>query len=174
MKENKTSNCIQTAVITMSDKGARGERKDTSGQAIIEILAENHWEIGYTTIIPDEQTQIEETLKYCADVLQIPLIVTTGGTGFSKRDVTPEATKAVIEREAPGIAEAMRTESLKITPMAMLSRATAGIRGNSLIVNLPGSEKAVRECLGFIVKPIRHGVEILLGSASECGQPVQK
>lgn len=174
MQMNKDKQVFQAAIITISDKGSRGERIDTSGKAIGEILEENDWEVQYRTIIPDEQAEIEETLIRCADEMQVALVLTTGGTGFSKRDVTPEATKAVIEKEALGIAEAMRLESLKITPMGMLSRATAGIRGNTLIVNLPGSEKAVRECLGAIIKPLYHGVGILLGSASECGQPVKK
>lgn len=164
----------KAAIITISDKGYIGERVDTSGVAIGEILEANHWDVTYRTIIPDEQSMIEEILVKCADELQIPLVLTTGGTGFSKRDVTPEATKAVIEKEALGIAEAMRLESLKITPMGMLSRATAGIRGNTLIVNLPGSEKAVRECLGAIIRPLHHGVGIMLGSAGECGQPVER
>ncbi len=167
-------NVFEAAIITISDKGSRGERVDTSGVAIGTILEENNWEIVYRTIIPDEQAEIEDTLIKCADEMQVALVLTTGGTGFSKRDVTPEATKAVIEKEALGIAEAMRLESLRITPMGMLSRATAGIRGNTLIINLPGSEKAVRECLGAIIKPLYHGVGILLGSAGECGQPIEK
>lgn len=174
MQMEKHNQVFDAAIITISDKGSKGERIDTSGLAIGEILEEHHWNVTYRTIIPDEQDQIEQTLIKCADELHIPLVLTTGGTGFSKRDVTPEATKAVIEKEALGIAEAMRLESLKITPMGMLSRATAGIRGNSLIVNLPGSEKAVRECLGAIVKPLHHGVGIMLGSASECGQSIAK
>lgn len=161
---------FQAAIITISDKGAVGQRVDTSGPAIQEILAEHQWEVAFTTIIPDEQEQIQDMLIKCTDEMKIPLILTTGGTGFSKRDVTPEATKAVIHKEALGIAEAMRLESLKVTPMGMLSRATAGIREDSLIVNLPGSEKAVRECLGAIIKPLYHGVGILLGSANECAQ----
>lgn len=170
MQMEKSKEVFQAAIITISDKGSQGERVDTSGPAIREILEANHWEVAYTVIIPDEKACIEDTLIYCADELQIPLVLTTGGTGFSKRDVTPEATKAVIEKEALGIAEAMRLESLKITPMGMLSRATAGIRENTLIVNLPGSEKAVRECLGAIIKPLYHGIGILLGSARECGE----
>lgn len=161
---------LQAAVITVSDKGARGERVDTSGPAICEMLEAHAWDVVYEVIVPDEQEEIEALLKKCADELKLPLVLTTGGTGFSKRDVTPEATKAVIEKEALGIAEAMRLESLKITPMGMLSRATAGIRGNTLVVNLPGSEKAVRECLGAIIQPLKHGVEIMLGSANECAQ----
>lgn len=174
MGKHNYEQVFQAAIITMSDKGSRGERVDTSGAAIVEILEENHWDVAYKTIIPDEQDQIQEMLIKCADEMQIPLVLTTGGTGFSQRDVTPEATKAVIEKEALGIAEAMRLESLKITPMGMLSRATAGIRGNTLIVNLPGSEKAVRECLGAVIKPLHHGVGIMLGSASECGQSLNK
>ncbi len=167
-------NTLEAAIITISDKGYIGERVDTSGLAIGEILEANEWKVVYRTIVPDEQEMIEEILKKCADELQVPLVVTTGGTGFSKRDVTPEATKAVIEKETLGIPEAMRMESLKITPMGMLSRATAGIRRNTLIVNLPGSEKAVRECLGVIIKPLYHGVGIMIGSAMECGQPVKE
>ena len=165
---------FKAAVITISDKGSVGQRVDTSGPAIQEILSQHQWDVAYTTIIPDEQKEIEDVLIKCADEMKISLILTTGGTGFSRRDVTPEATKAVIQKEALGIAEAMRLESLKVTPMGMLSRATAGIRGDSLIVNLPGSEKAVRECLLAIIKPLNHGVGILLGSASECGQSEAK
>lgn len=168
MEKNREK--FQAAIITISDKGTRGERIDTSGSAIEEILKEHRWDVVYRTMIPDEQDQIETELIRCADELEVSLVLTTGGTGFSKRDVTPEATKAVIEKETPGIAEAMRIESLKITPMGMLSRATAGIRENTLIINLPGSEKAVRECLGAIIKPLHHGVGIMLGSANECGR----
>lgn len=174
MDKHREQQIFDAAIITISDKGSRGERVDTSGVAIGEILEENHWNVTYRTIIPDEQELIQETLIKCSDEMSVPLVLTTGGTGFSQRDVTPEATKAVIEKETLGIAEAMRLESLKITPMGMLSRATAGIRGNTLIVNLPGSEKAVRECLGAIIKPLHHGVGIMLGSASECGVSVDK
>lgn len=161
-KEN-TSQAIRftAAVITVSDKGSAGARVDTSGPALEALLAENGWEVIFRTIVPDEQDQIETALIHCADELDAALILTTGGTGFSVRDVTPEATLAVIEREARGIPEAMRAASMKITPRGCLSRSAAGIRGGSLIVNLPGSVKAARENIESVISPIRHGVEIL-------------
>lgn len=156
------------AVITMSDKGAAGLREDTAGDAVVSILQANDWDVVYRTLIPDDLEQIKEALIKCADELGTVLTVTTGGTGFSVRDVTPEATLAVIDREVRGIPEAMRAESMKITPMGMLSRAAAGLRGRTLIVNLPGSRKAASECLEAVIKPIRHGVEVLLGEAQDC------
>lgn len=156
------------AVITMSDKGAQGLREDTAGDAVVEILRDNDWEVVYRNLIPDDLEQIKQELIKCADELQAALVVTTGGTGFSLRDVTPEATLAVIEREVRGIPEAMRAESMKITPMGMLSRAAAGLRGRTLIINLPGSRKAAAECLEAVIKPVRHGVEVLLGEAQDC------
>ncbi len=168
--KSEENEVFTAAVITISDKGSKGERVDTSGAAIKELLQKHGWNVVYQTIIPDEYEDIKSELIKCSDDLQINLVITTGGTGFSVRDVTPEATKAVIEKEAQGIAEAIRVESLKITPMAMLSRGVSGIRKNTLIVNLPGSEKAVRECTEIIVKPLYHGVAIMLGSARECGQ----
>jgi molybdenum cofactor synthesis domain-containing protein len=158
------------AVITMSDKGSRGERVDTAGPAVQEILRENGYDIVHTRLIPDDYDTIRQELLDCCDNLQVNLVVTTGGTGFSPRDVTPEATASVVERPTPGIAEAMRYESLKITPMAMLSRATAGIRGTTLIVNLPGSEKAARENLQAVVRPLVHGLDVLLGQSGDCAQ----
>lgn len=158
----------KAAVITMSDKGAQGLREDTAGDAVAAILEENGWHISYRTLIPDEMEQIKSELIKCADELAITLVVTTGGTGFSLRDVTPEATLAVIDREVRGIPEAMRAESMKITPMGMLSRAAAGLRKQTLIINLPGSRKAAGECLEAVIKPIRHGVEVLVGEASDC------
>lgn len=157
------------AIITMSDKGSRGERKDTAGPALRELLEADGWEVVYTSIIPDDFETIKNELILCCDDKNAALVATTGGTGFSKRDVTPEATKAVIERETPGIPEAMRLESLKITPTGCLSRAAAGLRGDTLIINCPGSEKAARECLGAVLPALRHGIEILSGEASECG-----
>lgn len=154
------------AVITVSDKGARGERIDTSGPAVCALLESRGWQVVYTNVIPDEREAIQAELVRCADEKKIPLVLTTGGTGFSPRDVTPEATLSVITRRAAGIPEAMRAESRKITPRGCLSRAEAGIRGRTLIVNLPGSEKAVRENLLAVIDPIRHGVEMLLGSGS--------
>ncbi len=161
---------MTAAVITVSDKGAAGERIDTSGPAVCEILKERGFEITYTKIIPDERDLIEAELKKIADDLGCSLILTTGGTGFAKRDVTPEATLAVIERETPGIPEAMRAESMKITPRGCLSRGRAGIRGDSLIINLPGSEKAARENLLPVLPAIEHGLEMLATTGSaDCG-----
>lgn len=156
------------AIITMSDKGSQGLREDTAGDAIAEILKENGWELVYRTLIPDDFEQIKAELIKCADELEVVLAVTCGGTGFSLRDVTPEATLAVVDREVRGIPEAMRAESMKITPMGMLSRAAAGLRKRTLIINLPGSRKASTECLEAVIKPIKHGVEVLLGEAGDC------
>ena len=154
------------AVITVSDKGARGERVDTSGPAVRAMLEEAGFEVVYTSIIPDEKEQIQAELIRCADERKIALVMTTGGTGFSQRDVTPEATLAVIERETRGIPEAMRYYSLQITPRGCLSRSAAGIRGRTLIVNLPGSEKAARENLAAVIGPIGHGMEMLFSEGS--------
>jgi len=154
------------AVITVSDKGARGERKDTSGPAVRAMLEEAGFEVVYTSIIPDEKVQIEEELIRCADEKKIALVMTTGGTGFSQRDITPEATLAVIERETRGIPEAMRWASLQITPRGCLSRSAAGIRGKTLIVNLPGSEKAAKENLAAVIDPIGHGMDMLFSEGS--------
>lgn len=163
------------AVITISDKGARGERVDTSGPAIAKILTGKGWSVVHTGIVPDEREQIKSELVKCADELAVNLVLTTGGTGFSPRDITPEATLEVVERRTPGIPEAMRAESLRITPKGCLSRSEAGIRGKTLIVNLPGSEKAAKENLMAIVDPIEHGLEMLLGSGSaDCGEPAPK
>lgn len=160
------------AVITVSDKGARGARVDTSGPAIRAILERGGWAVRYTSVIPDEGERIKAELLKCADELGINLVLTTGGTGFSPRDVTPEATLEVVERRAPGIPEAMRAESLRITPKGCLSRSEAGIRGRTLIVNLPGSEKAAVENLMAVIGPVAHGLEMLLGGGSaDCGEP---
>ena len=160
---------LKAAVITVSDKGSRGEREDLSGPAVKKLLEENGYDVVYTSIIPDEQDMIEAEFIKLADQ-EIPLIVSTGGTGFSKRDVTPEATANVCPRMAPGIGETMRAASAKITPKACLSRETAGLRDSSLIINLPGSPKAATENLSAIIKPVAHGLEILLGIAGECAQ----
>ena len=149
------------AVITVSDRCSRGERVDTSGPALCRLLEERGFSVEYRALIPDEADQISAELVKCADELKTALILTTGGTGFSPRDVTPEATKAVIERETPGIPEVMRAESMKITPRGCLSRSAAGIRGTSLIINLPGSEKGARENLLAVIDPVIHGLEIL-------------
>lgn len=154
------------AVITVSDKGARGERADTSGPSLCAILREHGWEVVHTAIIPDEAEMIKAELLRCSDGLGVALALTTGGTGFSPRDVTPEATLAVIERAAPGIPEAMRAESMRITPRGCLSREAAGIRGKTLIVNLPGSEKASRETLLSVIGALSHGVDMLRSSGS--------
>ena len=160
---------LDAAVITASDKGSRGERADKSGPKAGEMLEKAGYTVKDMVVVPDEQAELEDSLKKYA-ALGIGLIVTTGGTGFSPRDVTPEATLAVCGRLAPGIPEAMRALSLQVTPRAMLSRAQAGICRRSLIVNLPGSVKAVEECLGFILPQLQHGIEILRGETAECGR----
>ena len=154
------------AVITVSDKGSRGERKDTSGPAVRVMLEEAGFDVVYTSIIPDEMEQIKAELVSCADEKKIHLVMTTGGTGFSQRDITPEATLAVVERETRGIPEAMRWASLQITPRGCLSRSAAGIRGKTLIVNLPGSEKAARENLAAGLEAICHGMDMLCADGS--------
>ena len=159
------------AVITVSDKGAAGLREDTSGPALAALLGENGWEVVHTAIVPDDFDTIRSELLACTDEKKIPLILTTGGTGFSPRDIPPEATLSVVERRTPGIPEAMRAESLRITPKGCLSRSEAGIRGRSLIINLPGSRKASVENLNAVLPALSHGVEILLGSGSaNCGE----
>jgi len=161
------------AVITVSDKCSRGERVDTSGPVLCAMLEEAGYEIIHTSTVPDEVYAIKSELINCADSLGAALILTTGGTGFSPRDITPEATLEVVERRTPGIAEAMRAESLRITPRGCLSRGEAGIRGASLIINLPGSEKAARENLSAVLGALDHGLEMLRGKGSaDCAAPV--
>ena len=155
-------------IITSSDKGYNGEREDKSGQVIEEILSENGFEVVKKVILPDEKILLEKEMIDMCDNLNVNLLLTTGGTGFSKRDIIPEATKSVIEKEALGIVEAIRFYSLQITKRAMLSRATSGIRKNTLIINLPGSPKACKEALDFVLDDIKHGIEILLGKVKEC------
>ena len=162
------------AVLTISDKGHAGERKDASGEEAIAIAEKRGYRLAHYSILPDERPLIAAELKRLCDEESVRLILTTGGTGFAPRDVTPEATLDVVERLCPGIPEAMRAISMAVTKRAMLSRATAGVRGTSLIVNLPGSPKAVRECLEGIIDEIGHGLEILEGSAGECGSQGQK
>jgi molybdopterin adenylyltransferase len=159
----------KVGIITASDKGSCGERIDESGKLIKEIIEKYGYKVERYVVLPDEQKKLEAEMIYMADDLNIHLVITTGGTGFSKRDVTPEATKNVIRREANGISEAIRYYSLQITPRAMLSRGVAGIRGETLIVNLPGSPKAVRESLEYILDSVHHGLQILLGHTGECG-----
>lgn len=151
------------AVITVSDRCTRGEQVDTSGPAIVEMLAGAGYDIIYTGLVPDEKEQISAELIKCSDELGADLVFTTGGTGFSKRDVTPEATYAVIERETPFIPQTMLFYSLQITPRAMLSRMAAGIRGDSIIVNLPGSKKAATENLSGIIDTMEHAIHMLHG-----------
>ncbi len=154
------------AVITVSDKGYRGERVDTSGPNLVEILKEKGFEVTYTSIVPDEAEHIKAELTRCADELNIALVLTTGGTGFSPRDITPEATMEVVERPTPGIPEAMRAESMKITPKGCLSRSAAGIRKRTLIINLPGSRKASQENILAVIDPVTHGLDMLYSEGS--------
>lgn len=158
---------IKTAVLTISDKGSIGKREDKSGPVIIEMLPELRAEKEYYNIIPDEIVEIKNELIKLSDREDIDLILTTGGTGFAPRDVTPEATSAVMEKDAPGIAELMRLETIKITEKAALSRAKSVIRNDTLIINLPGSPKAVKECLEAIANVIPHGIDILKGNVTE-------
>ena len=155
------------AVITVSDRGSRGLRQDTSGPAVCAMLEESGFSVAYTAIVPDEKEEISALLRDCADERRIDLIVTTGGTGLSPRDVTPEATLAVLEREIRAIPVAMWVEGLRHTPRAMLSRAVAGTRGSSLIVNLPGSERAARENLGAVVGALEHGLHMIAAEGHE-------
>ncbi len=162
---------VSVGILTVSTRGAAGEREDTSGDAIREMVTGEPLSatVEARMIVADERASIESVLRSWADVLRLNLVLTTGGTGFSPTDVTPEATLAVVERVAPGLAEAMRAESLRITPMAMLTRAVSGIRGETLIVNLPGSPKGVRECLGVILPALPHAVDILTRRVTEHG-----
>ncbi len=155
--------------LTISDKGFRGERQDKSGEVVREVLSGIGIRVTNYDIVPDEKELIIQKLVKWADQDNLDLVITTGGTGLTPRDVTPEATLAVVDRIVPGFAEAMRAESLKKTPHAMLSRAVVGTRGKCLIVNLPGSPKAVRECLQVILPALPHAVETLRGQAGECG-----
>jgi molybdopterin adenylyltransferase len=164
------SKMFTIGVLTISDKGAGGERQDKSGEVIREILPSMDARIVNYDVIPDEKELIVEKLVKWVDEDELDVVITTGGTGLTPRDVTPEATLAVVDRIVPGFAEAMRAESLKKTPMAMLSRAVVGTRGKCLIINLPGSPKAVRECLEVILPALPHAVETLKGQAGECGE----
>jgi molybdopterin adenylyltransferase len=159
------STAIRAVVITVSDACSRGERKDESGEALVRLLQEIGAEIVATTIVPDDREPLAETIRAFADRADVNLIITTGGTGFSPRDNTPEATLAVIERAAPGLSEAMRMETLKQAPMAMISRGVCGIRSGALIINLPGSPKGVRESFAVIKPVLNHAIALLSGSS---------
>jgi molybdenum cofactor synthesis domain-containing protein len=168
MKHQHSSIQFRAAVLTVSDKGSRGEREDKSGELLVELIEAMGGTILERRIVPDERDQIASALRELARAAD--LIVTTGGTGIAPRDVTPEATRSVIEKELPGISEVMRMKSMQVAPTAMLSRAVAGTLGCALIVNLPGSPKAVRECFSFISPAIPHALELLGGSGGECGK----
>lgn len=161
---------FRVAVITSSDSGYEGKREDKSGPEIERIVKEYGYEVVHTIILPDERKILANEMMRIADNNIADLILTTGGTGFSPRDWIPEATKDIVEREVPGIPEAMRAYSLQITKRAMLSRAAAGIRKETLIINMPGSPKAVDECLQYIISELDHGLKILKGTASNCAR----
>jgi molybdopterin adenylyltransferase len=163
---------IRAGIITVSDKGSQGIRKDTSGPAIAEALAGAAIEVCKSLVVADEKNEIKDVIIKFADKEKLDLILTTGGTGVSPRDVTPDATLEVIDREIPGMAEAMRRESLNITPHAMISRAIAGIRGRCLIVNLPGSPKGAKENLAIILPALKHAIEKIKGDESDCASSI--
>lgn len=161
---------FKVGIITASDKGSRGDREDLSGALIKEMTENRGYQIVSYKVLPDEEELLAQEMIRLSDEVKVDLILTTGGTGFSMRDVTPEATIRVCDRMAPGISEAIRSLSLRITPRAMLSRAVSGIRKSTLIINLPGSPKAVRESLEFILDSVHHGLEIMTGRDSECAR----
>jgi molybdenum cofactor synthesis domain-containing protein len=152
---------IRFGILTLSDRSARGERADASGPALADLIRAQGWSVVIQSLLPDEQSAIREMLTSWADSGELDVILTTGGTGFAPRDVTPEATRAVIDRDAPGLAEAMRAASLKVTPHAMLSRIVTGIRGKTLIINLPGSPKGALENLQVITEVLPHAIQLL-------------
>lgn len=166
--DKECANMIKSAILTISDKGAAGRREDLTGFAIKAALPTRDYTVSYYKVIPDEIDIIEKELLYLCDEARVSLILTNGGTGLSKRDVTPEATERVLTKKIPGIAEAMRAHSLEITPKAMLSRAVSGIRNETLIINLPGSPKGAVENLQAIIPALKHGLETLNGTAFEC------
>lgn len=161
---------FRAAVLTVSDRSFRGQRPDAAGPLVAEVLKEAGYEVTSLEVVPDEQPEIETALCRVADAQQAELLVTTGGTGFAPRDVTPEATLAVCDRLTPGIPEAMRYASMQITSRAMLSRAQAGIRKQTLIINLPGSPKAARENLEAVLPALSHGLEMLSGKPADCAK----
>lgn len=166
----KAGRPYRAAVITLSDKGAAGKREDTSGPAAAEHLLREGYEVVEQLMLPDERASLVEALVRLADMRQVDLILTTGGTGFAPRDITPEATMEVAQRNAPGIAEAIRADSMRHTPRAMLSRGVSVIRGRTLIVNLPGSTKAVHECMDCILDQLGHGIALLRGTGQDCAR----
>jgi len=169
--KHKQESCpvnVKVAIVTASDRSFRGEREDLSGPAIRERVEALGWEVVCCGVVPDEKEKLKEEMIRIADRERVPLLLTTGGTGLAPRDSTPDATLEVIEKQVPGIAEAMRQESLKKTRHAMLSRAVCGVRGQTLIINLPGSPKAVHECLDVVIPVIPHALELLQGSVSDC------
>lgn len=161
---------IKIGIIISSDKGFSGEREDKSEKVFRDFFEDKKFIIKKVSILPDEKEMLEKEMLYMCDDLKVDLLLTTGGTGFSKRDVTPEATMNIINRQAMGIAEAIRSFSMQITPRAMLSRAVSGIRNETVIVNLPGNPKAVGEILEYITESLIHGIEILKGQTGECAQ----
>lgn len=168
VSDKQESSQLRAAVITSSDSGFAGDREDISGPAISRIVREFGYEVVYETILPDDINMLCDEMKYICDNNTADLILTTGGTGFSQRDCMPEATQSVSERMVPGIPEAMRAYSMKITKRAMLSRAVCGIRKSTLILNLPGSPKAVEECLTYVMPELEHGLNILIGNVNNC------
>lgn len=166
-----TENAYRCAIITASDKGAAGQREDKSGPLIRELAEAAGYSVVHTTVLPDDRAGLSAEMRRICDAREADLLLTTGGTGLSPRDQMPEATLDVAERLVPGIAEAMRAFSMRITPRAMLSRAVAAVRGQTLIINLPGSPKAVRETLEYLLPTLGHGLDILTGRDGECAAP---
>lgn len=174
MKKVEEKSKFTAAVIVLSDKGSKGERKDLSGPKAVELLEQHEYIVGKSILLPDEPELLKKELIRLTDEEKVDLIITSGGTGFSLRDNTPEATLAIADKNAPGISEAIRAESLKITGHAMLSRGVSVIRKQTLIINLPGSPKAVKESLEYILKYIDHGLKVLKGSAFDCAEEERK